>query len=57
MPVSAKTRRIFAVIARVGAQAPVGTPLVFSSNVFQTTPGGVTFCNTYARTVTVVLQK
>jgi len=50
-------RRKFSVYVRVKKSAPVGTSLVYTSYVYQSTPIGVTFCDTYAEDVTVLVKK
>lgn len=57
VPTPAKQRRVFTVFVRISEQAPVGTPLVFSSYAYQSTPNGLTFCDNYAKNVTVVVKK
>lgn len=48
VPMPAKQHRTFTVYVRVAQNAPVGTPLDFNGYVYQFTPAGATFCDTYA---------
>lgn len=57
VPMPAGQRRKFSVYVRVRKSAPVGTSLVFTSYVYQSTPTGVTFCDAYAEDVTVLVKK
>jgi len=57
VPMPAGQRRKFSVYVRVKKSAPVGTSLVYTSYVYQSTPIGVTFCDTYAEDVTVLVKK
>jgi len=57
VPMPAKKRRRFIVYMRVKESAPVGTSLVFTSYVYQSTPTGITFCDTYAEDLTVLVKK
>ena len=45
VPTPAKQRRVFIVVAHVSPQATVGSQLVFSGYVYQSTPTGTTFCD------------
>ena len=57
VPMPAGQKRKFSVYVRVKKSAPVGTPLMFTSYVYQSTPTGATFCDTYAEDVTVRIKK
>ena len=57
VPMPARQRRKFKVYVRVKKSAPVGTSLVFTSYVYQSTPTGIKFCDTYAEDVTVLVKK
>ena len=57
VPMPAKQHRTFTMYARVAQNAPVGAPLEFAGYVYQSTPAGATFCDTYAEEVVVVVVK
>ncbi len=52
----AKQHRTFHVYVRVAQNAPVATPLGFDGHVYQSTPAGDTFCDSYAGQVRVVVK-